>query len=364
MPSAESLNPELVQAFVQLVVERTGLKIRENDRKAFEQNIIERTQATELNSPKQYYRILVGKTYQSHQEWEKLTTEITNNESFFFRDKGQFKLLKTYIFPELIKRNSDHKTIFICSAGCSTGEEPYSMAMLLVDLIPNIEEWNIKILGIDISSVAVESAKQGIYRPWSFRGMEHDIRSRFFKEIDECYHISDDIKKMVSFQTGNLLESSLLQPFSSIRGMDLILCRNVFIYFSHSAIETVLDRFYNALSPLGYLLAGHAELYGQTSNKFWIKAFEDSFAYQRPESAASATKTRLSSPARVSPSQPVTENVFRNLDDSMTEIDIKMQKAALNLLRQLPADTKIARLGNLTASELILQFEQAQKKID
>lgn len=364
MPSAESLNPDLIHAFIQLVVERTGLKIRENDQNTFKKIIIERTQAAKLNSPEQYYQTLASRTNQNSQEWEKLTTEITNNETFFFRDKGQFNLLKTYIFPELIKRRFDNKRLRICSAGCSTGEEPYSIAMLLVDLIPNIEEWDITILGIDISSIAVEKAKRGIYRPWSFRGMDKDMQNRFFKKINDCHHISDDIKRMASFQTGNLLDNSPLDSFSGVREMDLILCRNVFIYFSHSAITKVLGRFYNALSPLGYLLAGHAELHSQNSNKFWIKVFEDSLAYQRPESKASIIKSNLSSSTGASQLRPVTEDNFQHLDDSITEIDAKMQKTALNLLRQLPADTRIARLGNLTASELILKFEQDRKKVD
>lgn len=366
MPSAELLTPELIQAFIQLIVERTGLKIRENDQKTFKEIILERAKLTGLDSVSVYYRLLIADTEQSNQEWGRLTTEITNTESFFFRDKGQFKLLKNHIFPELIRRKSKSKTIRVCSAGCSTGEEPYSIAMLLNELIPNFRDWDIIILGIDINMEAVKKAKAGVYRPWSFRGIDQDLQQRFFERTNEQYHISDDIKKIVRFQTGNLLDSSSLDPLSDIRDMDLILCRNVFIYFSNSAVKTVLNKFYNALSPSGYLLVGHAELYSQNPNKFWIKMFEESIAYQRPDHPSVAPTQTISSIAL--PRSPRLRTVDKDegqpLDDSLVGTNIKMQKAALNLLRQLPADTRIAKFGNLTASELIQQFEQSLKEID
>ncbi|MEM1251028.1 MAG: protein-glutamate O-methyltransferase CheR [Cyanobacteria bacterium P01_H01_bin.21] len=360
MPSRESLSPELTQAFIQLVAKRTGITIRENDQKVFKEVIHARAKLIGLSSLEDYRQLLAIESYKSHQEWNSLAVEITNTESFFFRDKGQFKLLKDYIFPDLIKRKSDTKTIHIYSAGCSTGEEPYSIAMLLSTLISDIREWDLTILGIDINSAALEKARKGIYRLWSFRGVDPNIQKQFFKKTSEQYHISNDIKNMVKFQSGNLLDDSFANPFSTARGIDLILCRNVFIYFSNSAIETVLDKFYNALCPLGYLMVGHAELYSQNPSKFRTKMFDESIAYQRPGDAAVAPRTNLppipfqkiSNPKAVSDDDP------QNLDSSLVEANAQMKKAALTLLRQLPADTRIAKFGNLTAAELIQQFEQ------
>lgn len=367
MPPIESFNPDLIQAFIQLIVRHTGISIRENDQKAFKETIAQRAKLTGLNSIEAYYQLLTDKTYQSHQEWEVLNTEITNTESFFFRDKGQFKLLKNHIFPELISRKADTRKIRICSAGCSTGEEPYSVAMMLYESFPEIKGWELTILGVDINSTALEKARKGIYRPWSFRGVDPTIQTRFFEQINNHYHINQNVRNMVSFKAGNLLDNSALNPFSYIRDIDLILCRNVFIYFSNSAVKAALDKFYNALSPLGYLVVGHAELYSQNPSNFQAKMFEESIAYQRPEdsSIAPITQTPLVPPQNNSyPTTMSDADDLQALDDSLTGVNIQMQQAAINMLRHLPADTRIARLGNLTVSELIQQYEQASKEID
>ena len=367
MSTIESFfSPELTKAFIQLIVKRTGIIIRENDQPVFKETIIQRTKLTGSGSVAAYYQLLTCETYNSQQEWDSLTTEITNNESFFFRDRGQFRLLKNHIFPDLIQRKAQTKTLRICSAGCSTGEEPYSIAMLLHDLIPNIKDWDLTILGIDINSVALDKARKGLYRPWSFRGIEPEIQKRFFRQINDQYHISDDIKTLVSFQAGNLLDNSSLNPFCYIRDIDLILCRNVFIYFSNGAVKTALDKFYNALAPMGYLLVGHAELYSQKPDRFLIRMFEESIAYQRP--ADTATSPIVSRPAalsqKISPVITTTDDELQTPDNSFIDVNLQMQKAAINLLRQLPGETRIAKLGNLTASEIIQQYEQASKKID
>ena len=366
MSLLEPFSPELTQAFTQLIVKRTGIIIRENDQTVFQETIAQRAKLTGSDSISAYYQLLTTETYKSQQEWDSLTTEITNTESFFFRDRGQFRLLKNHIFPDLIKRKAQTKTIRICSAGCSTGEEPYSIAMLLYDLIPNIKDWNLTILGIDINSVALEKARKGLYRPWSFRGIEPEIQKRFFRQTNDQYHINDDIKTMVSFQAGNLLDNSSLNPFCYVRDIDLILCRNVFIYFSNPAVKTALDKFYNALGPLGYLLVGHAELYSQNPDRFWVKMFEESIAYQRPaDTATQPTASRASAlPQQIAPVTATTDNELQTLDNSLIGVNLQMQKAALNLLRQLPGETRIAKLGNLTASEIIQQYEQASKEID
>ncbi|NEZ57966.1 CheR family methyltransferase [Adonisia turfae] len=367
MSSIEPLSPELTQAFIQLIVKRTGIIIRENDQAVFKETITRRAKIIGSDSITAYYRLLATETYKSQQEWGSLTTAITNTESFFFRDKGQFNLLRNHIFPDLLKRKAQTKTIRICSAGCSTGEEPYSIAMLLYDLIPNIKDWDLTILGVDINSVALEKASKGLYRPWSFRGIDPEIQKRFFRQANNQYHINDDIKTMVSFQIGNLLDNSSLNPFCYFRDMDLILCRNVFIYFSDAAVKMALDKFHNALAPLGYLLVGHTELHSQNPDKFWVKMFEESITYQRPADTVikPIASESLALPQQQLPQATViTEDRLQVLDDSLEDVSLQMQKTALNLLRQLPGDTRIAKFGNLTAAEIIQQYEQASKEID
>ena len=366
MLKTDSLDPLLKQAFIRLVGDQTGLKIRENDQTIFREIILKRIQIIGISLPENYYQFLEVNTAESREEWKILTSEITNIESFFFRDKGQFKLLRNHIFPDLIQKRATDKTLRICSAGCSTGEEPYSLAILLKELLPDIEDWTVKIIGIDINQMALARATRGIYRSWSFRGVESDIKNRFFQEVQGNYHIDPTIRNMVNFQRANLFKDSILGLRHSIDDMDLIVCRNVFIYFSESAIKAVLEKFYNALSPLGYLLVGHSELYSQNLTKFQVKIFEESITYQRPlhDDIHPKSKNLLFQPIPQLRQRTSIETASQDCENLFQGHDIKMQEAALNLLRQLPANAKIARLGNRTASELILQLEENLKAID
>ena len=370
MSSTESLSPRIAQAFNQLIAERIGLTFRKNDQVSFQEFIFNRLKALDFETPEEYYLLLNTKTDESHQEWETLISKITNTESFFFRDKGQFKLLEKYILPKLIECKSQQpqnpKTLRICSAGCSTGEEAYSIAILLKELISDLQDWNLKILGIDVNASAIEKARTGLYRPWSFRGMAPELQTRFFKEVKNQYQLSDEIMDIVDFQTGNLVDSSFLDPFLDITNMDLILCRNVFIYFSQTAIEKTLNKFYDALCPLGYLLVGHTELYNQKSNRFHIKMFEESIAYQRPIDNETMPKSEfLSIQTSPPPKQIESENTdIQGFSNLLKGNNIKMNQVALNLLRQLPGDSRIEKLGNRTASELILQIETILKETD
>lgn len=276
------LNIWLKQSFIRLIADQTGLEIRARDQSALITKIFLRMKALKLSSPQAYYQLLESNTIKSCQEWQNLVSLITNSESFFFRDKNQFSLLKNHILPELIQRKQNSKSIRICSAGCSTGEEAYSVAILLKELIPNSEEWNLMILGVDINSISLEKAKAGIYRSWSFRGVDTEIQQRYFRLINDQYYIDPQISKMLKFQTLNLIKDPFPQPNLELRDMDLILCRNVFIYFEEAAIGKALEKLYHTLQPLGYLLTGHAELHVQNLSQFQTNTFTESFIYQRP----------------------------------------------------------------------------------
>jgi len=325
-----------------------------------------RTKALKLDLPENYYQLLNASTPASYQEWQNLVTLITNIESYFFRDQDQFNLLRNHILPELIQRPKNNKTIRICSAGCSSGEEPYTLAILLKELIPDLEQWNLMILGTDINQDALEKARKGVYRPWSFRRVDTKIVQRYFQVIGEQYHLDSSIKQMVKFQAINLVKDVFPSPENDLYALDLILCRNVFIYFEPSAIAKVLIKFYNALQPLGYLITGHAELYGQDLSSFKTQVFPESVAYQRQEKNLLNTPEVYLSGEK---SSIFTESLSGELKDddlvnALKKSNIKMQQTALNLLKQLPPETQISKLGNLTAAQLISQLETALKAMN
>ncbi len=279
MSEIELLSVEQIEAFVQLIAKHTGLEIRERDQIDLCEKIFCRMKALKISFSRAYYQLLDSQTLNSYLEWQKLILLLTNLESYFFRDKEQFNLLRNYILPEIIQRKQNNRTIRICSAGCSSGEEPYSIAILLKELIPYPEQWNLMILGIDINQEALIKAKQGIYTPWSMRSIEPKIIQRYFRVIDNHYCLDKQIKQMVKFQYINLVKDSFIHKSPDMRNLDLILCRNVFIYFEPSAIAKVLDKFYHILQPLGYLITGHTELCGQNLSRFQAKVFPESLVY-------------------------------------------------------------------------------------
>ncbi len=361
----ESLSEGLKQAFIRLITKHTGLEIRERDKAALSEKIFLRIKALKLNYPELYYQFLESSTQDSQEEWHKLMVLITNIESYFFRDTELFSLLRYQLLPELIERKRTNKTIRICSAGCSSGEEPYSLAILLTELIPDIEQWNLMILGVDINQAALQKAQAGIYTPWSFRQVEEEIKNRYFQQINNHYHLAPSIQAMVRFQPINLVKDSYPRFNSDLREIDLILCRNVFIYFEASAITKVLNKFYHLLQPLGYLITGHAELYSQNLSQFQTKVFPEALVYQRyADNFTDTANEFIGNESYFSDETCSWEINYSALETALQKSNIQMQQAALHFLKQLPPHTPIPKLGNLTAAELISQLESELNFID
>jgi chemotaxis protein methyltransferase CheR len=278
MSKAEFLSVVLTEAFIKLIAQQTGLEIRERDQAGLSEKIFVRMKALNIFFPEEYYQLLGYNTIQSYQEWQKLVLLLTNLESYFFRDQEQFNLLRDRILPELIQRQEHNKTLRICSAGCSTGEEPLSLAILLKELIPDPEQWNLMILGVDINQDALKKAKQGIYTPWSLRSIDPEIMQRYFLHSNNQYYLDLQIRQMVKFKYINLVKDSF-NEHNEMKNIDLIICRNVFIYFEASAIAKVLGKFNQILQPSGYLITGHTELCGQDLSYFETKLFPESLVY-------------------------------------------------------------------------------------
>ncbi len=263
----------------EVVSRKTGLRILEQDTDAIRKVVQDRIRFHKLHSQVKYIQFLESNTAESRREHTELLSLLTVSESYFFRDKGQFVLLKERLLPELIERNKEKQKIRIWSAGCSTGEEPYSLAMLIDELLPRREEWKITITGTDISEEFLKKAKTGIYGQWSFRMVEPEIRERYFRKRRNEWEIDERIKRMVSFSSGNLLHDHF--PDHIICNMDLILCRNVFIYFRSEAIPPVVNKFINTLNEGGYLITGHGEMHLHSYRNLKARIFPQSVVYQK-----------------------------------------------------------------------------------
>lgn len=202
-----------------------------------------------------------------------------SGETYFFRDHGQFELLRRQLLPELIKRRRDTKVLRVWSAGCASGEEAYSLAMLVDTLLAERDDWQVSILGSDIDQTALAKARAGRYGQWSFRMVPAVWKQRYFKRQGGDWCLDERIRRMVDFRRVDMVAESF--PNAALQNMDLILCRNVFIYFDADTVTAVANKLAAALSEGGYLMSGHAELSGYRLKYLQSRLFAESVVYQR-----------------------------------------------------------------------------------
>ena len=211
-----------------------------------------------------------------------LAIHFTVSETYFFREKPLFNFLPGFLSALIREKRKTSKKIRIWSAGCSSGEEPYSLAILLHQLIPDITEWDIKIFATDINTLLIEKAGQGIYQKWSFRGVSETTKERYFLPIsDLSYVIIDEIKRLVFFQEMNLIRCEYPSIISNIYNMDIIFCRNVLMYFGEDVRTNVLDAFYKTLSTDGCLFLALTELSYVGDSGYTITKESDVTYYQK-----------------------------------------------------------------------------------
>lgn len=264
-----------------LISMRTGMIISMDGRIALREYIISKLKSYSFSNLETYCRILEMNSAESMLEWKKIISKITIGESYFFRDKGQFALLENVILPELIELRNKERTLRIWSAGCSTGEEAYSLAILVDKLIQTEQTWKILILGTDINEESIKIAEMGLYGQWSFRRVEPEIKNKYFLERKDQWEIDLKIRNMVVFRTMNLIEEQFPDTGKDLQNMDLILCRNLFIYFSKTSVCNVLKKLSGTLSDGGYLMTGHGELHNQELESLTPLIFPDSVIYHK-----------------------------------------------------------------------------------
>lgn len=301
-------NTALLDELAQLAAQRIGLRIPDDARDRFIGMLRERAAHLGCSSLKDYRAFLVGK--QANKEWEEFARAFTSGETFFFRDHGQFDLLRLRLLPELIAQHRNDKILRLWSAGCASGEEVYSLAMLVDMLLPERGDWDILILGTDIDSAAIDKARRGRYGQWSFRMVPPALQQRYFHLENNEWMLDEHIHLMVTFRVSNLVSepfpdsASELGFGSELHGMDLILCRNVFIYFDPAAVSAVTAKFAATLRVGGYLMTAHTELIGHTVQGLESRLFVEGVVYQRkvhvrhiPHSPAPQAKGEIASPS-------------------------------------------------------------------
>ena len=277
-----TLEPPDYQALEGLVAAKTGLKIDKLRADELDRIIGGVLEASGLKTiPQLCHALMECQTIDPL--WRLLIDRITIGETYFFRDAAQCNALKNFVLPELIakKRESFHH-LSIWSAGCATGEEPYTLAIMLRELIPDIEDWTFTILGTDINLSGLETARRGIYKARSFR-METrpDVQGRWFRTRGQNYELDPDVRGMVEFAPLNLVSDDYPSFETWTMNLDLIICRNVTIYFEAETTQRIIKRFQGALNEDGWLVVGHAEPMASVYEGFTPHNFPNAVLYQK-----------------------------------------------------------------------------------
>ena len=257
-----------------------GIFFDKESKYLFEKRLNRRLSALNLGSFNDYYHFLkYNRT--KEQELLDIMDVLTTNETYFFRENFQLKAFTDEIIPELIQRKkaAGNRSLRIWSAGCSTGEEAYTIAMLLHG-IWQLNEWNIEIIGTDISQRVLQKARTAVYGKSAFRATDEEYVRRFFVEQEDGFKICDEIRNLVTISHLNLFDVNRMMLLGK---MDLIFCRNVIIYFDASSKKKVVEAFFHSMNSSGFLLLGHSESLMNITTMFSLRHFKNDMVYQKPE---------------------------------------------------------------------------------
>lgn len=271
------LRPDQFRLLRDLINEHAGLHYDDDSLYVFDRRLGERVVALELSGFDEYYKYLRF-NIRGQAELEEAIEALTTKETYFFRQEYQLRAFRDELLPRIAQANAPRRRLTIWSAGCSSGEEVYTSAML-VDQSGRFRGWDVRIIGSDISRSNVAFARRGVYRGASFRTTPAEQLRTYFDEKDDGYHVVDYVKKMCHFGQLNLLDGG---KAAIVGRVDAIFCRNVLIYFDVRSRRRVIDNLYDRLVPGGYLLLGHSESLLNVSTAFELVHLQEDLVYRKP----------------------------------------------------------------------------------
>lgn len=294
IPSAVVADPDY-QRLKSHLIESTGLAYYRERDEELARHIAPRLEAFGVDGCGAYLDVLRDRQ-KGESELDALLAQLTIGETYFFRHSEQFDALRQIVIPNILERNETSRRLHIWSAGCATGAEPYSLAVLLREFDAQTANWNVNILGTDVNRRFLTEANEGRFEDWAFRGVSAEFKERYFRRAGKFWHIAPELRKRVTFQYHNLVKHTFPSLMNNLFGFDLIVCRNVMIYFDQLVTRTVLGRFQDSLVEGGWLVVGHAE-----SN---LELFRDFRAVSAPGT------TLYQKAAQAQPPSPAADSVF------------------------------------------------------
>ncbi len=267
--------------FRDFIYNHSGIYFSDSKKELLESRVIKRLIAHRLYSFEEYLKLLQSSA--GRVEIPALYELITINETYFFRTEQQFEVLEQVLLPEIIRahqeKGEDNPTIKIWSAAASSGEEAYTIAIVIAEkikpLYPNVK---FQIVGTDINNAVLETARRGVYKEYSVRNVSPELLKKYFTHEDNNYYLNPEIRSSVSFNNFNLFDQSAM---NSIRDMDVVFCCNVLIYFDVVSKKKVIENLYHSLTKGGYLFVGYSESLHGLSKDFKLIHLHKAMAYRK-----------------------------------------------------------------------------------
>lgn len=262
------------------VYEHSGIFFSDNKKAQLENRLALRLKMNNLPDFDKYYYMLKYDP-QASRELRALFDSVTTNETSFFRSPPQIQAFQEKALPEILENRaaSGEQVLRLWSAGCSTGDEPYTLGMVVREVLgEKTLEWDVKIFASDISEKALKSARAAVYNDYTLRSVPPDIKKKYFIQEGSQFRVCDDVRMLVELQYLNFNDEKRVKL---MRGFDIIFCRNVLIYFDDAAKKRFVSQLYDNLNPGGYLFIGHSESLHNISRAFKLVHFPGALGYKK-----------------------------------------------------------------------------------
>ena len=270
------LSPEEIRCLCEFLYGRTGMIFGENKRYYIERRIADRMSATGMRTFRAYFSHVQA----SESEVEHLINIFTVNETYFYREEHQLNCLGRSLLPDIVRSRKPGDLVRIWSVPCSTGEEPYSIAIWLLENWPMVDAYHIEIVGSDIDTRVLVEAEAGDYGERALSRLPRELSDRYFEPPhDGQRRLIQDLRESVKFTSVNLVDRASV---AAQGWFDIVFCRNVLIYFDDASRLLAANNLYESLNPGGYICLGHTESMNRISKQFSLRRFEDAIVYQRP----------------------------------------------------------------------------------
>jgi chemotaxis methyl-accepting protein methylase len=335
IPSAVSLTPTQRTAFLDLVHRHFGIRGSDYGASRLDHAVRQVLPTTTLAAPEELLAVVAGCAGDLPKWMYDLVEHLTVGETYFLRDPAQIAALRETILPDILMRRAAERRVRMWSAGCSTGEEPYTLAILLLE--KHLADWDVLLVGTDVNRESLRVAREGRYPAWSFRATPAYVRDRYFEPVNTGWRVIEPIRRMTRFAWTNLGAESLMPPSADL---DLVVCRNVTIYFDQPATQRLYGRLVDSLAPGGWLMLAPSDPVPANQSDLERVEVNDTVLWRKAPKARPAAVQKVQSTRRVPLREPTrprevpTGNGQTELEAGLLALEAGSLASAVECLRR------------------------------